>query len=166
MEPNGNPDEKQDLFNDDQQRLVKASHGKRFINYLVDIIAFEIICAIILSVGSNFYPPLQNWLLKTVEVGRFTLIEQLLIIVCYGTYMFIIEAVFKGKTLGKMITGTRAVRRDGSTINVRDAQLRGLCRMIPFHPLSALTMPCYPWHDRWTRTLVIDEKASYFRVPS
>lgn len=160
MEPN----ESGNLFDEVQPRLVQASHGKRFVNYLVDIIAFEIFCAILLSIAANFYPPLQDWLLKTVNAGSFTYVEQLLIIVCYGTYMFIIEAIFKGKSLGKLITGTRAVRQDGSLITVRNAQLRGLFRMIPFHPLSALTMPCYPWHDRWTKTFVIDEKASEYRI--
>lgn len=159
MEPN----ESGNIFDDAATRLVQASHGKRFVNYLVDILAFEILCAIILSIAANFYSPLRDWLLKTIDAGSFTYTEQLILIVCYGTYMFIIEAIFKGKSLGKLITGTRAVRQDGTLLNSRDAQLRGLCRMIPFHPFSALTMPCYPWHDRWTKTLVIDEKASGYK---
>ena len=84
----------------------------------------------------------------------------MLIQVIYGTYMFIIEALMKGKSIGKLITGTRAVRQDGYALTLRDAQLRGLCRMVPFNPFSALGNPSYPWHDRWTRTYVIDEKLS------
>lgn len=165
MEPNEIGIEQQDLFDDLQPRLVQAGHGKRFVNYLVDIIAFDILFAIILVIIANVYPPLQNWMMKTVDAGSVTFSEQLLIIVTYGTYMFIVEALLKGKSLGKLITGTRAVRQDGTAITVRDAQLRGLCRMIPFHPLSAIGMPCYPWHDRWTKTLVIDEKKSDYRLP-
>jgi len=29
---------------------------------------------------------------------------------------------------------------------------------IPFNPLSALGSPCSPWHDRWSQTMVIEEK--------
>jgi hypothetical protein len=32
--------------------------------------------------------------------------------------------------------------------------------MVPFEAFSALGTPSYPWHDKWTRTVVIDEKAS------
>ena len=166
MEPNESGREQQDLFDSLTPKLVQASHGKRLMNYLVDLIAFDILFAIILVIAANSYAPLQDWMLKTVNAGKVTYTEQLLIIVTYGTFMFITETVLKGKSLGKFITGTRVVRRDGTPITVREAQLRGLFRMIPFHPLSALGMPCYPWHDRWSKTLVIDEKASDYSKPS
>jgi hypothetical protein len=31
-------------------------------------------------------------------------------------------------------------------------------RLVPFEQFSALGSPSYPWHDRWTKTIVIDEK--------
>ncbi|HEX9513187.1 MAG TPA: hypothetical protein VF939_22005 [Puia sp.] len=31
---------------------------------------------------------------------------------------------------------------------------------VPFEVFSALGSPCHPWHDRWTDTLVIDERLS------
>ena len=164
MEPNESGTVQQDLFDDVRPKLVQASHGKRFANYVIDLIVFDILFAIILVVAANMFAPLQGWMERTVNAGRVTFTEQLLIIVTYGTYMFITEALFKGKSVGKFITGTRAVRQDGTPITITNAQLRGLCRMIPFHPLSALGMPCYPWHDRWTKTFVIDEKASDYNL--
>ncbi|HEV8508744.1 MAG TPA: RDD family protein, partial [Chitinophagaceae bacterium] len=73
----------------------------------------------------------------------------------YGMYMGLIEAVFKGRSIGKLITGTIAVNNDGSRINGQTALLRGLSRAVPFNALSALGSPCYPWHDRWNKTYVV-----------
>ncbi|HEY4334693.1 MAG TPA: RDD family protein, partial [Puia sp.] len=75
-----------------------------------------------------------------------------------------IEYLGQGKTLGKLITGTRAVNEDGSFITFKTALLRSLSRMVPFEPFSAFGDPSYPWHDRWTRTYVIDDKQS--RLPA
>jgi len=93
------------------------------------------------------------------DIG-FNLLDRLLRLVLYGIYMFAIEAIFKGKSLGKLITGTRAVNEDGSNVSPKAALLRGLSRAVPFNAFSALGSPAYPWHDRWTKTYIIDEKES------
>jgi uncharacterized RDD family membrane protein YckC len=72
--------------------------------------------------------------------------------------MSLIEAMFRGKSIGKLITGTKAVNEDGSDISFAKAFERGLARMVPFEAFSALGEPSYPWHDKWTKTFVIDEK--------
>ena len=164
MEPPENPAEAQGLFDDVQYRLVQASMGKRFLNYLIDVIVFGVLIFIALMVIATFNPQLIETLIKKNETGDLSFVQQLLIQVIYGTYMFIVEALFKGKSLGKLITGTRAVKQDGSPLMLREAQLRGLCRMVPFNAFSALGNPSFPWHDRWTRTYVIDEKLSRYPV--
>lgn len=163
MEPDENKAATQDLFDDIQYRLVQASIGKRFINYFIDAIIFGLLTFIALIIFGTINPEALESFIKANETG-FSFSQQLLIQVIYGTYMFIVEALFKGKSLGKLVTGTRAVRRDGTTILLRDAQLRGLCRMVPFNAFSALGSPSYPWHDRWTKTFVIDEKLSRYPV--
>lgn len=75
-------------------------------------------------------------------------------------FMGFYEYLTKGVTLGKLITGTKAVNQDGTNITIGTAFLRSLCRIVPFEPFSALTTPCYPWHDKWTKTFVIDKAAS------
>jgi uncharacterized RDD family membrane protein YckC len=162
MEPNENPAEVKDLFDDTAYRLVQASMGKRFLNYFIDVIVFGVLIFITLMAMATVNPQLIESFIKKNETGDFSFIEQLLIQVIYGTYMFIVEALFKGKSLGKLVTGTRAVKQDGTLIVLRDAQLRGLCRMVPFNAFSALGTPSYPWHDRWTKTYVIDEKLSRY----
>lgn len=162
MDLHENRTEVDDLFDDRQYRLVQASMGKRFLNYIIDAMLFAVLLFIVLIILASADPKTLEAIVKKNETGDFTLIEQLMVQVIYGTYMFIMEALFKGKSLGKMITGTRAVKQDGSPLVLRDAQLRGLCRMVPFNAFSALGNPSFPWHDRWTKTYVIDEKLSRY----
>jgi uncharacterized RDD family membrane protein YckC len=78
----------------------------------------------------------------------------------YGAYMAIIEGIFKGRSIGKFITGTKAVNEDGSNISFTTAIARGFSRIVPFEPFSALGSPSYPWHDKWNKTYVIDIRNS------
>ena len=74
--------------------------------------------------------------------------------------MSIVETLLKGKSIGKFITGTRAVNFDGSRISSGTAFTRGFSRAVPFCAFSAFGTPCNPWQDRWSDTMVIDEKKS------
>lgn len=78
----------------------------------------------------------------------------------YGIYMGVMEMVFQGRSLGKLITGTKAVTENGVSVDARKALLRGLIRAVPFNGLSGFGYYCNPWHDRWTNTHVIDIKKS------
>ena len=79
--------------------------------------------------------------------------QYLCAIVIIVGYYTVFEATTKGRTLGKFITGTQAVREDGSNITWKDAFIRSLCRLVPFEPFS--TFGVLPWHDSWSKTIVI-----------
>ena len=72
-------------------------------------------------------------------------------------YYTICEKAFKGYTLGKLITGTRAVREDGGELTVKDAFLRSLSRLVPFEAFS-IWFGSGLWHDTWTKTKVIKSR--------
>lgn len=149
----------QHLFADNEYQLVQASGGKRFANYIIDLVVFY---ALLFGSGiviGLLNPSAFDSIPEDDSLG-YNLLDRLLGLVFYGIYMFIVEALFKGKSLGKLITGTRAVNEDGSNITPKTALLRGLSRAVPFNAFSALGTPSYPWHDRWTRSYVIDEKES------
>jgi uncharacterized RDD family membrane protein YckC len=78
----------------------------------------------------------------------------------YSVYMALVETIFRGRSIGKFITGTKAVNEDGSSISFTTALARGFARIVPFEAFSALGNPSYPWHDKWCRTYVIDIKDS------
>ena len=92
------------------------------------------------------------------EHEGFNLLGPLLFLLLYGMYMGLLEAVFSGRSLGKLITGTVAVYQDGSRIKGDTALLRGLMRVVPFNAFSVLGDPTYPWHDKWSKTYVMNYK--------
>ena len=61
--------------------------------------------------------------------------------------------VFKGYTLGKLLTGTKAIRVDGLQMTFKDVVIRSLSRIVPFEVFSGLGDK--PWHDSWSRTMVV-----------
>jgi uncharacterized RDD family membrane protein YckC len=143
------------ILDDVQYILYQASGGKRFANYLVDRISFYVLWRIF---AVSLSPTLVHYLYLIFHD------QTLVILIWYSlyalTFVLIIagmETVTGGKTLGKYLTRTRAVNDDGSRITGKTALLRCLSRLVPFEAFSALGNPSYPWHDRWTKTVVIDE---------
>ena len=141
-----------------ETELVRASTGQRFANYLIDVILFYGLFFVLGMVLVVISPStLEN--IDTESTG-FSLLDRLISLIFYALYMGLVEGVFKGKSLGKLITGTKAVNMDGSKISFATAFARGCSRAVPFCVFSAFGTPCNPWQDKWTNTLVIDEKKS------
>ncbi len=150
------------LLENVEYELVQASGGKRFANYIIDVISFYLFIIVAGIVIALIDPTLLSGLDN--ESSGVNLLDRLITMLFYGFYMFIIEAVFKGKSLGKLITGTRAVNEDGTKISFQTALMRGFSRIVPLEQFSALGSPSYPWHDKWTDTYVIDEKQSNYHL--
>ena len=149
--------QEQHLLVNFEDTIIRAQSGKRFANYILDTIFFYIIMfGIGLLIGIIYPAAIEGFDSDTAR----GLIEQIIGIVIYVLFMFAQEALFKGKTFGKLITGTRAVNLDGSVITIRTAMLRALSRAVPFDVFSALGSECNPWHDKWAKTMVMDEKRS------
>lgn len=148
MEESGAP---VDLLYDveDELRLEPASTGQRFINFIVDYIVvigvyygIIFLLAIIGSIDEN------SFLLNPFVDLLFS------VVIMVFTYT-LIEFLSKGKSLGKLITKTRAVKNNGSHLTFKDALLRSLIRFVPFEPFSGFGT--YTWHDQWTDTMVSKE---------
>jgi uncharacterized RDD family membrane protein YckC len=142
----------QNIFDDFTPQLAQASSGKRLANYLIDLVSFYVFMYLFSYVLVN----LSYDLAVIIYGDGHEIAGRLIVLVFYGMYMGLIEAVFKGRSIGKLITGTIAVNQDGSRINGQTALLRGLSRAVPFNALSALGSPCYPWHDKWNKTYVVN----------
>lgn len=148
----------QDLLDVYENNIIRADTGKRLANYIIDVILFYVV-ALGAGVVIAILSPATIDSLAVDEPG-FNLLDRVISLCLYGLFMSVQEAAFKGKSLGKLITGTRAVNLDGSPISTKTAFLRGFSRAVPFCVFSAFGTPCNPWQDRWTDTLVMDEKKS------
>jgi len=150
--------EEQHLLADLEVNLVQAGSGKRLANYLIDLVVFYILLFCVGIVIGALDPNASEDLNSVSSLG--TLADRLLTLICYGIYMGLVEGLFRGKSLGKVITGTRAVNEDGSRVSFKTGFLRGLYHAVPFDAFSALGQPPYPWHDKWAKSYVIDERRS------
>ena len=156
MEEN-TPQQEQHLFDDFHNRVIQASTGKRLANYLIDAISFSVFMILISYVIIEISLDTAIFLYGN-ESDDFNLMSQLVWMLLYGMYMGLMEAIFKGRSLGKLVTGTIAVNEDGTRISGQTALLRGLIRAVPFNGFSALGTPSYPWHDKWSKTYVVNYK--------
>jgi uncharacterized RDD family membrane protein YckC len=146
----------ENLLTELESNLVMASSGQRFLNYIIDFIVFYIfILGLGLVLGLVFPAALEGL------AGINPLMDRLFTLVLYGLFMGSVEVITKGRSLGKLITKTKAVNEDGTTISTSTAFLRGFSRAVPFNQLSALGNPPHPWHDKWNKTYVIDIKDSF-----
>jgi uncharacterized RDD family membrane protein YckC len=125
-----------------------ASGGKRFANYLID----AVIVYILMFLAGMGYVILTG----SADIGKLeSYLYGILVMIGYYTIM---ESIF-GKTIGKMVTGTRVVHEDFSKPSVSKIFARSLCRLIPFEPLSCLGDRPTGWHDTIPDLWVIDERA-------
>jgi len=138
-----------DLLSDVVVDFQYASRGQRFLNFLIDYI--------LLIVGPSFI--LGVILATTDNADQFAddssqtdMLFYFVFAIVYVGYYTLCEFLFKGRTLGKLITGTKAVRADHQPLTFANALLRSLSRLVPFELLSGFGIP---WHDSWTDTTVI-----------
>ena len=125
--------------------IYPASGGKRFANYLLDIIFFYIF-AFIFGIILAF-------------IGLGDLIEDandlLLGIIIVLLYYVPLESIF-GRTIAKFITRTKVVTVSGDKPSFGNILGRTLCRFIPFEAFSFLGGEAVGWHDSISKTRVID----------
>jgi uncharacterized RDD family membrane protein YckC len=145
----------ENLLDDARITPIQARSGKRLANYIIDLIFFYIAWKVFFRlIGLKIAMSMIG-----EDDGKLTIYGKVLLIaVIFETsLMSAIEFLGGGRSLGKMLTRTRAVNDDGTPITFKTALLRRLSRMVPFEAFSALGSPSAPWHDRWTNTRVIDD---------
>lgn len=96
-----------------------AALGNRFMAQLIDVI----VCAIFLYFFYWFVLGVFQLSFGSMFVQTFL---WLLPILFYSFYFLLMEAIFKGQSIGKMAVGTRVVRIDGAAPSWGDLVLRSL----------------------------------------
>ncbi|TWP24833.1 RDD family protein [Apibacter muscae] len=128
-----------------------APRTLRFLSYAIDIIVFYIL---IFSTG--ILSPILNARGWIYLLGSNPLIDRLFAMVLFVIYFFLLESLLKGKTIGKLITGTRVVTEEGEKPSIITSLKRNLIRIVPFDTLSFFGE--IGWHDRWSKTRVVKAK--------
>ena len=146
-------------------QYVQASQGQRFFNLLIDVLFMRFLLSkatayllgyILAGLAPDFLEQVAYEIALDQKGWRFWLLAFMLGYLNYLIYYTFCEKAFKGYTLGKLITGTRAIRDDGKELTFKDAILRTLCRLIPFEAFSGFADR--PWHDSLTKTSVIKSR--------
>lgn len=130
----------------------RAKSSKRLLNYLIDLVVFYVILIFFSFLSEILFPR------AIVYDGINPTFARIIYLIFYAIVMFVIEAAFQGKTLGKLITGTRALNVHGQPPTFMQLLARNFIRAVPFNTLSTFGNPCAPWHDEWSATYVVDEK--------
>jgi uncharacterized RDD family membrane protein YckC len=134
--------------------LNLSSRGKRFLNHILDMIFFFIfsyIFGIFLGIVLVLISPsvVQNFDENNVLLNYF--LNFIAGMIYYSTL-----EVLTGRTIGKFITGTKVVTNSGKKPEYGTILLRTLCRYIPFEPLSFLGSDGSGWHDKLSKTKVVN----------
>jgi uncharacterized RDD family membrane protein YckC len=132
---------------EDAVGLVQAERWRRFVNLVIDYLA-SIALAALFAIALAFFGGQAGlaWLDRQNDL--------LFGIVLTLAYYVPLEFTF-GRTLGKLITGTRVVDEKGGPPSLGKILGRSLCRFIPFEPFSFFSADARGWHDSIPRTYVV-----------
>ncbi len=131
-----------------------ASQGKRFTNYLLDLV-FLIIFTFIFAAVLGIVLALLSPSTLSVLTGDNKLVNYAVGFLAGMIYYSFLEAT-TGRTIAKFITKTKVVDEDGERPDLGTILLRSLCRFIPFEQFTFLSSDEPGLHDRLSKTRVIE----------
>ena len=132
------------------QHYETATAGQRFANHLIDMILYYLIIFLIFLFIGTIIP---SFLADDEDIGV-TIMTYVIIYIVVISYFTIME-LMTGKTVGKMVTGTKVIREDGMKLTLRDCFIRSICRLIPFEAFSGFSSSGVMWHDSIAKTYVV-----------
>jgi len=132
-----------------------APRNKRFINYVVDRLVTYVIALIAFYFSFRLY---ENTNINTPEEWAvilnsfdFVIYDYIVIVIFYG----LLESLLS-RSLGKYVTDTMVVMRDGTKATSTAIFIRTLCRLIPFEFISFFGRIPVGLHDAFSKTVVVD----------
>ena len=131
--------------------VIPATAGLRFANHIIDLLVGQFGIAILLGVVLGVL--VGEKAAEFFDSGGGTLV----VLLCYIFYFIICESLF-GRTLGKLITGTKVVDARGNKPSIGKIVGRSFARMIPFDAFSYLGATTRGWHDSLSGTYVVKSR--------
>lgn len=129
----------------DADSLPVASSNRRFLNFILDNIAFRFL--IVSLALTSMVAGIDIWPTNRVY-------DIFLSIFLFMLY-FTVQEAFWGRTLAKFITGTKVVTAEGGSPTVQQVIGRTLCRLIPFEAFTFFGKFPVGWHDKFSGTRVV-----------
>lgn len=126
----------------------RASTGKRFANHLIDTVVFYVLIFITAIFVEIMFPGS----ISADESGAMGYLIAFGVII---TYYWVMEST-TGKTIGKFITRTRIIKKDGTSPSSINVLGRTFSRLIPFDAFSYLGSD-RGWHDTIPDIYVIED---------
>lgn len=123
-----------------------ASRTRRLANSLLDTVGYLVVSMLIGIIGT-----VVNLTFNVDVIGYLGPLFSIEVLLLYD---IVGEALF-GRTLGKLVTGTRVIAESGGPAKLWQVVLRTLYRFVPFEGLSFLSKRRPGWHDRWSKTRVV-----------
>jgi uncharacterized RDD family membrane protein YckC len=131
-----------------------SSTGKRFANYILDAVfylIFSLVIGFLLGIIiAFFYPSLLTMLDSDNKILNY------IFGFCVMFIYYLTSEALTGRTLAKLITRTKVVNEKGNSPSFKEVILRTLCRFIPFDALSFFSQDNLGWHDRLSKTKVVN----------
>ena len=137
-----------------------ATTGNRFVNFLIDTVVYYMFNIVVLFITGAALAISGKTAEDIQEIFSNKAVPYTMALANFILLYTVIEGASKGRSLGKLVTGTVAVQESLQPITWKNALLRTLCRMIPFEAFSALGGN--PWHDSLTHTTVIKKQKNMF----
>lgn len=144
------------MKNVDNQPLkiyYKASFQKRMANYFIDMFVILLFLSLLNVLGITNGIPFPSFTFIVVWIPPYIVIKFI--------YYFFLE--MNGFTFGKLITKTKVVKANNLPTQPIDIFTRSLIRLIPIDAVSFLwgenngrNNYATGWHDKWTKTKVVD----------
>jgi len=123
---------------------MSANRGIRFANFIVDFVIIMIITSILPVLLAAF---------NLFELLHLIILHYNLVFCFVAFFYYLLFESFTGRTIGKYITKTKVVTKEGLIPSFSIIVGRTLGRFIPFDALSYLGKE--GWHDSWSDTRVI-----------
>lgn len=138
----------------------RAEKTLRFVNFIIDYVFGFLVVMIFMAINVFLYS-FSSGTSVVVNAEKLEninpLLDRFLTALGYIVFMYLIEYLSKGRSLGKLITGTVVVKEDGSAPISTDFLKRNFSRLVPFDLLSFLGYN--GWHDSWSNTRVVKKRA-------
>ena len=120
----------------------------RFIHFIIDTILFVILTMIFAFILGLF--------INSTDQGLMSILVYLMLAAGFFGYYVFMETKYQ-KTIGKFITKTKVVNKNGTKPEVGDIVRRTFCRLIPFDRISFL-FTSNGFHDRLSDTTIIKDE--------